>query len=812
MSRATRSRFRAALFFISLLVCVIVSATPGKILALIPQEVPLQQAQSYYSLGQYQEVITLLEGYLETATSPSTAAAAAHRYLGAAYQQIGQLGAAIRHWEQALQWARGSKDILQIRSVVELLSEQAQAYLGLGQTQKAISWLREALTRASQIPEPTTEARVQGVLGNAYLLSGNELEAIQAYRRSLELARASGKVELASAALNNLTAASTRLAEKYRSTAQLARQEKEESEAERLSQLARQQQLAAREYALQAVGASESLDNSTAVRAWLNLLPFASEPERSDYCQRAREILEKLPASRTKAYLLVNLAAVAPTNQIGFLELGIETASSIGDNRALSFALGALGKVYEEAGDYDLALQFTQQAQLAAQRAFATDSQIRWQWQSGRIYRALGQIEFAKAAYRRAIASVQKLRGDIAVASKEFQLDFRDEVEPIYRQLLELLLEADATSQLLEALQVGDLRQLAELESFFGDICLEVASTSQKNQQVLAQTETAVITSVILPEKTYLIVQLPDGSVHRIPVAIASSQLIHRVEQWRESLEDVFSNQYLEESQALYNLLIRPMEAALEAAHPQNLVFVHDGILRNVPMAALHDGEQFLVEKYAIASSLGLKFTSQVKPTEAKEVLTFGLTAALPPGNGNLPNVAQETKEVQNILGGRRFLDREFTRKNLIEQIEESQYSVLHLATHGKFSGTLEQTFIQTFEGPLTLAELEDLLSRRKEPLELLTLSACQTAAGNDRSVLGLAGVAVRSGVRSALGTLWFINDAATVELITDFYQYLKQPGTTKAEALRQAQLNQIAQPGNHPSVWSSFILIGGWL
>ena len=134
------------------------------------------------------------------------------------------------------------------------------------------------------------------------------------------------------------------------------------------------------------------------------------------------------------------------------------------------------------------------------------------------------------------------------------------------------------------------------------------------------------------------------------------------------------------------------------------------------------------------------------------------------------------------------------------------------MATHGKFSGTLEQTFIQTFEGPLTLAELEDLLSRRKEPLELLTLSACQTAAGNDRSVLGLAGVAVRSGVRSALGTLWFINDAATVELITDFYQYLKQPGTTKAEALRQAQLNQIAQPGNHPSVWSSFILIGGWL
>ena len=97
--------------------------------------------------------------------------------------------------------------------------------------------------------------------------------------------------------------------------------------------------------------------------------------------------------------------------------------------------------------------------------------------------------------------------------------------------------------------------------------------------------------------------------------------------------------------------------------------------------------------------------------------------------------------------------------------------------------------------------------------MELLTLSACQTAAGDNRSALGIAGVAVRAGVKSALASLWFINDESTVPLVEEFYTQLRQSKVTKAEALRRAQIKMIKDRDNsHPAVWSPFILIGNWL
>jgi CHAT domain-containing protein len=145
------------------------------------------------------------------------------------------------------------------------------------------------------------------------------------------------------------------------------------------------------------------------------------------------------------------------------------------------------------------------------------------------------------------------------------------------------------------------------------------------------------------------------------------------------------------------------------------------------------------------------------------------------------------------------------------------------MATHGKFGVDAESTFLVGFDQRISIGQLDNLLREAKQarrdasgsvqPVELLTLSACQTAAGDDRSALGIAGVAVRAGVESALATLWYINDQATVPLIEEFYRQLRQPNITKAEALRQAQLKMIADVSyNHPAVWSPFTLIGNWL
>jgi CHAT domain-containing protein len=165
--------------------------------------------------------------------------------------------------------------------------------------------------------------------------------------------------------------------------------------------------------------------------------------------------------------------------------------------------------------------------------------------------------------------------------------------------------------------------------------------------------------------------------------------------------------------------------------------------------------------------------------------------------------VADETVNVEKILGGERFLDGEFTASNLVAQVKKN-YPVLHLATHATFGGTLENTFLLAYDRAISLTQLEEILGNRTQPIELLVLSACDTAAGNSRAVLGLAGVALRAGVRSVLASLWATQDETTAQVITDFYQNLKA-GISQAQALQKAQLNQIAR-GTHPLFWSPFV------
>ena len=221
-------------------------------------------------------------------------------------------------------------------------------------------------------------------------------------------------------------------------------------------------------------------------------------------------------------------------------------------------------------------------------------------------------------------------------------------------------------------------------------------------------------------------------------------------------------------------------------------------------MSALHDRKQFLIEKYALSFSLGLNLTFSQKLSKDLQASTFGLSVSVenfPP----LPYVATETQQVQKILGGERFLNEDFTVDNLQKQMSNNN-PVVHLATHGEFGGTLKTSFLQTFERPIFLEEIEQILSQTKEPIELLTLSACKTALGNQRAVLGLAGVALRAGVNSVLATLWSIKDKETLAVISRFYQYW-QTGVSKEVAYQKA-LVELIQSHSHPKNWSAFLLI----
>ncbi|MGL5075306.1 MAG: CHAT domain-containing protein, partial [Waterburya sp.] len=250
---------------------------------------------------------------------------------------------------------------------------------------------------------------------------------------------------------------------------------------------------------------------------------------------------------------------------------------------------------------------------------------------------------------------------------------------------------------------------------------------------------------------------------------------------------------------------------------PKTLVFILDGVMRGIPVAALHDGKQYLVEKYNLALTPGLQLlTSRSLTPQTIKTITGGVSKARQ-GFESLPNVETEISEIAALVPSETLLNQNFTRDNLRSQVTTLPYPIVHLATHGQFSSRAEDTFLLTWNDRINVKNLDRLLQDRDiaedTPIELLILSACQTATGDKQAALGLAGIAVRSGARTTIATLWSIQDDSTAQLMTKFYQALKTPGISKAEALRQAQLKLLRSPKyQHPFYWSAFVLVGNWL
>lgn len=198
------------------------------------------------------------------------------------------------------------------------------------------------------------------------------------------------------------------------------------------------------------------------------------------------------------------------------------------------------------------------------------------------------------------------------------------------------------------------------------------------------------------------------------------------------------------------------------------------------------------------------------------EALAAGVTEPRP-GFPALPNVKLELQEIQSEVRSRVLFNEQFTSKALQERVSDLSFPVVHLATHGQFSLEASETFIVAWDKLIYVKELDSLLRTREgnqtEAIELLVLSACQTAAGDKRAALGLAGVAVRAGARSTLASLWSVDDQSTALLISQFYRELASQQLTKAEALRQAQLALLRNPKyQRPLFWAPYVLVGNWL
>lgn len=518
--------------------------------------------------------------------------------------------------------------------------------------------------------------------------------------------------------------------------------------------------------------------------------------------------------------LLVNELGASPDLRLDALaQIDAVRERLAEDERALrSWANGYAGALYEDEQRFDEALILTRLAASDARGAALEPAIFRWEWQQARILRQLERRDDALAAYARAAEALGRQRTALQNSQENFDRVFR----PFYYQYADLLLgeaavtaDADGRQALLARAQAAlEAVKAAEIEDYFQERCVVENSTPLDG----VPERTAFLYPVLLDDRVELIVTAASGELSNVSVPVARFDVVAAVRDFRLNLEvDTATTDYLRLGQRLYRWLIEPVEPLLAAHGVETLVVIPDGPLRTIPLAALHDGESFLVERFAVATAPGLGLvTAPQDAAGTQRVFAGGLSEAVQ-GFAALPSVVDELAALESRLSARVLKNDAFTKQALATELAVGDYAIVHLATHGKFGGSYADSFLLTYDDRLQIDELGDVLSQRRArrgALDLLVLSACETAAGDDRAALGVAGVAIKSGARSAMASLWEVDDEATKRLVDAFYANLSSgPRASKARSLQLAQRALLAQDGfAHPSHWAPFLIIGDWL
>ncbi|WP_460200850.1 CHAT domain-containing protein [Scytonema sp. NUACC21] len=533
--------------------------------------------------------------------------------------------------------------------------------------------------------------------------------------------------------------------------------------------------------------------------------------------------LRELPTNQTSLDAVINFVAtlnrqsntsqILPLKELAQLMAAtVQSAQQIQNVRAQAHALYQWGQLYRRTQQWSEAQELAEKSLNLARQIQAEDIIAQSAWQVGQLHRQKGDRQQAITAYTEAVKALKALRGDLVAINPDVQFSFRQSVEPVYRELVGLLLDGQPSqAALVQARELIESLQIAELDNFFREACLD------KVQQIDRVDPTAtVIYPIILPDRLAVIFSQAGQPLRYYVTDKTQIEIEQTLNNLLSALNPVSNSKDRDRfSEQIYDWLIRPAEVDGVFKNTKTLVFVLDGRLRNIPMAALYDGKQYLIEKYAVALSPGLQLMAARAQQNNITAVVAGISQSRA-GFSALPAVESEVKQISKAVPSHLLLNQAFTSKALADGLKSSRISAIHLATHGQFSSRLEDTFLLTWDGRLNIQELSALVKNRSsdpsKAIELLVLSACDTAAGDDRAVLGLAGLAVKSGARSTIATLWPVKDKAAEILMTSFYNQLRQPKITKAEALRQSQINLIRQTDFHdPFFWSAFVLVGNW-
>ena len=717
----------------------------------------------------------------------------------------GQTNAALSIWRQAekvFEKAGNKHGSLKARV------QQAQSLQILGYYYNAVKLLKEVNAAFDSQPDSIEKLAGLRSLGDALQLVGDLKQSRIILERSLQIARG----------LNN----NNEIGKSLFSLGNHALKERKSHQAI--------------EYYKQTVDISES--PQIKVEALLNhvslLIQAKKDTETTSLISVIEPLLQQLPPSRTAIYARINFAERLMQIErdiqrpYAVLATAIQIARDINDNHAYAYALSEIGELYEKTRQYPEALKLTQQALVIAQ-AENVDDVITYQlqWQLGRLLRTQFDIKGAIASYDAAVQTLSKLRSDLVAVNTDVQFSFKESVEPVYRQLVALLLESQTPGRpdpkvLDKARQHIEALQLAELDNFFKEACLQGKKVVLDKVVDKENPNTAILYPIILGDTLQVIVKIPNQQLKLYTTKISQAEVETTVAQLRRDLIDPSAIESLKiQSQKLYTWLVKELEPNLAPNGVNTLVFIPDTVLGSIPFSALFDGKNYLIEKYAIAMNAGLQLLDpQPLQRQKLNALTAGLIEPPYPYKkfASLPGIKLELEQINQAgIKTKTLLNQQFTSQKLDNLVQDTPFNIVHLATHGQFSSRVEDTFILAADGPINVREFDNILRSRDqtqlEALQLLVLSACQTAEGDKRAALGLAGVAIKAGARSTLASLWQIEDEPTAIFVGEFYRKLKDAKLSRAVALQQAQLKLLNHPNyKAPTHWAAYVLIGNWL
>ncbi|MCP4695379.1 MAG: CHAT domain-containing protein [Gammaproteobacteria bacterium] len=826
-------------------------------------------------------VVVMLISLLFSAHEAAAAVSAEqHMQQGREAFRNGALVQAIGHWQQAeTEYARQNRLYESGRALVQ----QAAAYQALGYYDKAVVRFDQA--RLLAVHPESRKKRLNGLvlagLSHQCTLQ-TSMPSFSAerckperknsyFRQGMALAKALGDTSLQAALLlhrGNWHA---------QQAITLQSRSKRQIERRNLRELARQM---LEDYRQAIMLAEQNRNIELLGKAYNNITLNARRIKEVDSAKirdlllHALRYVTRMENSREKAFLLLNLGKLAQESDTSasphsLFQQALKIARQLHDQRAQSLALGYLSNLYASRRQYKEARLLANQAIFAAGRTLQNqDLLMQWNRQIGHIAKAAGKdLDEVIKACKRALTHLEQLRRNIETCLPGSGYSFAETIQPLYLELADLLLrraERPGPVTACKALPLRlcrpilppatlpreqcDLRNVAELlerfkdrelQEYFQDACVTHRRCTTPLTELI-DADSAAVYYVFLPDRAAALLYTAAG-FWQIP--------LKNLDGWEEQADSLLtlirtgSSSYLYQPAAewLYEKLIEPLEAHIRPG--THLILITGDRLRNLPMAALRDKRdgKFLVEKHPLATVPGLMLTDTRGLAGIPNKLLLGGLAQEHVKYSKLPPlifVSDELNAIDAQLGqdNKLLLNRAFTQTGLEDALhKERDYSIVHLATHTFFTPDSRDSIILTApdkeknqKASMNLDDLEQLVrGSQGQSVRLLVLSACATAADEEKAALGLAGIAVKAGAPSAIGTLWQISDQAGTVFMGRFYtllaEALKQPRKISlAEVFRQTQLYFISgqaaenpelaeyEPKN-PYYWAPFILIGNW-